>query len=111
MFNLKTGKVETRKSVETELEVGKDYAVGANDLILGIEGEATSTGKVRGYTAETVTIGNKVYTMTSDSVVVQLNADGTVTNVTVASLHNQEVEFVATGNTINLIFVTETDAE
>jgi hypothetical protein len=111
VFNLKTGKVETRKSVETELEVGKDYAVGANDLILGIEGEATSTGKVRGYTAETVTIGNKVYTMTSDSVVVQLNADGTVTNVTVASLHNQEVEFVATGNTINLIFVTETDAE
>lgn len=106
VFNLKTGKVESLKSLETALTVGSDYAVGANGLILNAAGESPATGKVRGYTAETVTIGAKVYNLTSDSVIVKLNADNTVSAVKVDELMGLNVEFVTTGSTINLIFVT-----
>lgn len=112
VFNLGTGKVENRKSVETTLEAGKDYALGANGLVLGITGEPASKGRINGYTAETVTIGNKVYNLTSETVVVKLNmANGELTKVSVASLHNTEVEFIASGNNVSLLFVTETPAE
>lgn len=106
VFNLKTGKIESRKSLAADLEAGNDYAIGANGLILNITGTATSADKINGYTAETVTIGKKVYNLTASSVVVVINPDNTVSAVSVASLLGETVEFVASGNQIDLIFLT-----
>jgi S-layer homology domain. len=105
VFNLSTGALESRKSLTSGLTAGSDYALNASGLILNVGGATVSTGTITGYTSGTVTIDNKVYTVTSSTAVKSIAADKTVSDVTIASLLNVNVQFVASGSVVKLIFV------
>lgn len=106
VLNLLTGQKEELGSVSSALENGKVYALDSLGLISSDE-LTPITGKVNGYTKNTVTIGDATYVLTADSLVVTLSESGELTAVAPADLYENEVVVTLKGNAVVTMIAKE----
>ena len=111
VYSFADGKIVTMVSAEAELKVGVDYRLGKDGTVTGEKAEAMQSGKVNGYTAGTVTIGDATYTVSGSTKIAVLTEDGKVGTSTVAELYGKNVEFVQQSGEVTFILVTETTAK
>ena len=111
VFSFADNKVKSMISGESELEVGADYRLGKDGTITSDKAEAMQSGVVNGYTAGTVTIGDKTYSVNGETQIVILTEDGKVGTTTVAGLYEMQVEFMQSNGVVTFILVDEAKAE
>ncbi len=107
VYNFETGKIETKLSRHSELEVGEDYRCGNDDTITDEKAEFVVSGFVTGYTDGTVTVDGTTFSLASDAKIIRIGADHKVTAVSVADLYMRNIEFVTSQGEVKLIIEGE----
>ncbi len=107
VYNFETGKIETKLSRHSELEVGEDYRCGNDDTVTDEKAEFVVSGFVTGYTDGTVTVDGTTFSLASDAKIIRIGADYKVTAVSVADLYMRNIEFVTSQGEVKLIIEGE----
>lgn len=103
VYNYTTGKVETKLSIYTELEVGEDYRCGSDQTVTSDKANAVQSGFVTGYTTKTVSIAGETFTLSEDVRVIRINSKNEIEELKVSDLYMNNVDFVANRGEITLL--------
>ncbi len=109
VYNFITGKIDTRYSMSDALIVGTAYLLDESGHIT-TSVKSIESGTVNGYAGNTVTIGDKTFTLAEGVLIAEVEASAsgehTVKNLTASELFGKTVSFIADGNTVSRILVT-----
>ena len=103
VYNIASGKVETKLSKHSGLTVGEDYRCGNDNTITSEGADFVMNGFVTGYTQGTLTIDGTTFSLADDAQLIRIGADYKVTSVTAAELYMKNVEFVTSQGEIVLV--------
>lgn len=108
VYDFSDNSVKAMVSKSGELEIGGDYRIGGDGTITTDAAEEMKSGKIDGYTSETVTIGAKTYSVDENVTIVVIGNDGKLSTKTIAELYEKDVEFIENNESIRFILVDET---
>lgn len=106
VVNFNTGIRESRYSLNNSLMLNTSYALDSNGYIINTTASTHVNGLVSGYTASTLTVDGNVYKLASDVKIIRLDQNLSVSETTLASIYQTNVEFVVSGNEVRTIIAS-----
>jgi len=105
VLNMNTGAKDTKYSLYSDLTVGESYAIDSAGRITNVAHNSVVEGIVSGYTSSTITVGGTVYKLAAGAKIVDIAANLTVTEKTIADTFMHSVEFIVSGNEVKAVII------